>query len=424
MTEDKAGFQGRWIIFGGVMIFAIGQSLLFIVVSPMARAVGLSEQAFGLAISIANITLIFASPFWGKKSDKIGRKPVFIVGLFGSAIGTLFMTLSLNSAMTGLVGSTGLFFLLIISRAVYGLTVSSIYPASSAYIADITSWQDRAKGMALIGSANSLGSILGPVFGGLLATVGVLAPMWVAVVMSFIAGVLAIFLLVEPAQHKQRKKQKIKSTLKITDARLRPYMIMWACFFIIFISLNIVTPFFIQDRFGLDDPKEVIREASKALISMAVVITIVQGVFLQKFRVRPQTLLRICGPTFSAGLFIMAFSTSMPMLMMGYAVLGFSFACATPGINGSCSLTMQPHEQGAAAGFLAVGNNMGAVLGPVVGTSVYQIAPSAPMLAGGILFVFLSVYALFIKPPEAYAKDKAETEPAEPATPPAPANDS
>jgi MFS family permease len=409
MTEDTAGLRGRWILAAGVMIFAIGQSLLFIVVSPMARSVGLSEQAFGLAISIANITLIFSSPYWGKKSDQIGRKPVFVIGLFGSAVGTLLMTLTLSSALAGLISTTTLFFLLIVSRGVYGLTVSSIYPASSAYIADVTTWKDRAKGMALIGSANSLGSILGPVVGGLLATVSVLAPMWVAIAMSLIGALAAMYFLAEPAHHKERKKNNKKSTLKITDARLRPYMLMWACFFIIFISLNIVTPFFIQDRFNLDDPKDVIRTASIALISMAAVITIVQGVFLQKIHVSPKILLRICGPAFSAALFMMAFANSLPMLFVGYAMLGFSFSCATPGINGSASLSMQPHEQGAAAGFLAVGNNMGAVLGPAVGTAIYKIAPSAPMLCGAILFLGLSVYAFFIKSPEQWAKEAAES---------------
>ena len=56
----------------------------------MARSVGLTELQFGVTFGLANITLIFASPYWGKKSDSLGRKPVFIAGLFGSAFGTLF----------------------------------------------------------------------------------------------------------------------------------------------------------------------------------------------------------------------------------------------------------------------------------------------------------------------------------------------
>jgi len=401
-TGDPAGFRGRWLMAAGVMIFAIGQSLLFIVVSPMARAVGMSEQAFGLALSIANLTLLFAAPFWGRKSDQIGRKPVFIVGLFGSALGTLLIGLSLQSALSGLIDTTWLFILLVLSRGVYGLTVSSIYPASAAYIADVTSWNERARGMALIGSANSLGSILGPVLGGALATVGVLAPMWAASALALIGALCAIVLLVEPARHRERKNQKNKSDLKFTDPRLRPYMIMWACFFVIFISLNIVTPFYIQDRFSIEDPKAVIRMASIALLSMAGVITIVQGVILQRIHVKPRILLRSCSPAFSIGLLLMAFAPNLATLFGGYAFLGLSFACATPGINGSASQSMKPHEQGAAAGYLSAANTLGAILGPIAGTSVYQIQPNAPMLFGGILFAGMTVFAFFIKPPEAY----------------------
>ena len=104
MTDEKTAYQyGKYLLASGVVIFAIGQSLLFIVVAPMARSIGLTELQFGLAFSLANISLIFAGPFWGKKSDVIGRKPVFVIGLFGSAIGTLAMAQTLSIGMRGVV---------------------------------------------------------------------------------------------------------------------------------------------------------------------------------------------------------------------------------------------------------------------------------------------------------------------------------
>ena len=107
MTNSAANYTfGKFMLAGGVVIFAIGQSLLFIVVAPMARSIGLSEFEFGLTFSLANISLIFAGPFWGKKSDVIGRKPVFIIGLFGSGIGTLLMVLTLGYGMQGAVAGT------------------------------------------------------------------------------------------------------------------------------------------------------------------------------------------------------------------------------------------------------------------------------------------------------------------------------
>jgi MFS family permease len=408
MTDEKNDYgAGKFILAGGVVIFAIGQSLLFIIVAPMARSIGLTELQFGLAFSLSNVTLIFAAPFWGRKSDAVGRKPVFIIGLFGSAVGTLFMAIALQIGLTGAASTALLIAMIMFSRVVYGLTASAIYPSASAYIADVTDWQNRAKGMALIGSANSMGSILGPMIGGGLAFLGALVPMYAAAAISLIGAFAAIIWLAEPARHVERKKQKNKkaSTLKATDPRLRPYMIMWASFFVVFISLNFVTAFYIQDKFGITDMAEVMRTASIALACMAVVITLIQGVLFQMIRISPRVLLRLCGPFFSASLFTMAFAPNLTVLMISFGILGVAFSCATPGINGSASLTVEPHEQGVAAGYLSAANTVGAILGPLLGTAIYKIQPNAPMLFGATLFVVISIYALFIPDPKPSAKE-------------------
>jgi MFS family permease len=255
--------------------------------------------------------------------------------------------------------------------------------------------ENRAQGMAIIGSANSVGAILGPFLAAGLAFAGALTPMYAAAGLCIAGAVVAVCLLREPTTHASRKQGK--STLKFTDPRLRPYLILWACFFLVFISLNLLTAFYIEDRLGITDKKAIIRTASLVLISMSVVITIVQGVILQIYRVAPSILLRLCGPAFCIALLLMGLATSTWMLMAGYAVLGLSFAFATPGINGCASMAMLPQEQGAAAGYLSASNTAGAILSPLIGTSIYQIGPTVPFFAGAALFFVLSLYALTIK---------------------------
>ena len=176
-------------------------------------------------------------------------------------------------------------------------------------------------------------------------------------------------------------------------------MLMWFFFFLTFSSVQITTGFFIQDRLGVTEPAGVVRIASFCLISMALVITVVQAVVFQVFRVRPAVLLRLCGPAFSAALLTMSQAHSVPGLMAGFAILGLAFACATPGISGGASLAVEPHQQGAASGYLAAANTVGAILGPLAGTSVYRIAPPAVMYAGAALFIVVSIYALAIELP-------------------------
>jgi len=176
-------------------------------------------------------------------------------------------------------------------------------------------------------------------------------------------------------------------------------MIMWATFFIIFISLNFVTAFYIQDQFGITELDAVMRTASIMLACMAVVIMLIQGVLFQIIKLSPHKLMLVAGPFFAAGVFTMALAPNLIVLGIGFALLGGSFACATPGINGAASQKMAAHEQGAAAGYLAAANTSGAILGPLVGSALYQIQPNAPMLAGGVLMTIISVYAFTIPAP-------------------------
>ena len=78
-TENK--LTDRLRLVAGVALFALGQSINFLIVAPMARAAGLTVPQFGIAFTIASLPMIFAAPFWGRRSDVLGRKPVFIIGL-------------------------------------------------------------------------------------------------------------------------------------------------------------------------------------------------------------------------------------------------------------------------------------------------------------------------------------------------------
>jgi MFS family permease len=397
MNDPAASTRNKLILAAGVTLFAIGQSLLFIIIAPIIPSTGLTEIQFGLIFGLANIPLIFMAPLWGRLSDKHGRKPIFLVGLFGSAAGTLLVTLALDFGLSGssTVGMLAVY--LFAARAFYSATASAIYPSSQAYMADVTERNDRAQGMALIGGANSLGSIMGPAIGGGLAFLGLLFPMYAAAGIMLAGGIWAIFVLQEP---QKLADSKAPGKLKFSDKRLRPFMILWAVFFLVFISLQFITAFYIRDVFGYTDPVDQSRIASIALACMAVIITLVQGVAFQIFRPHPRTLLRLTGPSFVIALLTIAFAPNIYVMVLGYALIGFAFSFATPGINGGASLSVEPHEQGSAAGILAASNTIGPILGPALGPILYSMHPTAPMFFGAIVFTAMSFYVMTIKMPE------------------------
>jgi MFS family permease len=380
----------------GVVLFAIGQSLLFTIVTPMARTTGLSEIGFGIVMTIASVPLVYFAPYWGRKSDAIGRKPVFVFGLAGSAVGTLLAAVALEARLAGWISVGGLVVGLLLARALYSATASALYPSAGGYIADVTDLQNRGKGMALLGASNSLGAVLGPLMAAGLTFVGTLFPMYVAAGLMLLGAVAAQRLLKEPERH---ATTELASDLKATDPRLRPFMIMWFVFFLTFSCVQITSAFYIQDRLGIDDPAAIVRVSSICLISMALVITVVQALVLQVLHIRPQTLLWLCGPVFVACLLTIAAADSVPGLVAGFMLLGLSFSCATPGINGGASLMVAPQQQGAASGYLSAANTVGAILGPITGTSLYRLGPNVLFYSAATLFLLVSLYAFTIRIP-------------------------
>jgi MFS family permease len=402
MNDEASSLRGKIILAAGMTLFAIGQSLLFIIIAPLTPLTGLSKTQFGLIFGLANIPLIFAAPMWGRLSDVHGRKPIFLVGLAGSAGGTLLVALALRYGLKQYELSPGeslgvVAGLLFCARAFYSATASAIYPSSQAYMADVTPPEKRAQGMALIGGANSLGSILGPAIGGGLAFMGLLFPMYVVAAIMLIGAVWALYALKEPAKHVDSGKGP---QLKFTDPRLRPFMILWGLFFLVFISMQFITPFYIGDRFGYSEPEQMSQISAIALACMAVIITITQGVIMQFIRPHPRTMLRLCGPAFVIALLIISFAPNITIMIIGYSMIGFAFSFATPGINGGASLSVEPWEQGSAAGLLAASNTIGPILGPAIGPLLYEIAPNAPMLFGAAVFTILSFYTFTIKIPD------------------------
>ena len=161
MTDFSISYARRTLLFS-LVIVGMGFTVLFPVLAPLGREIGLSELQITSIIAASSVTVFLSSPIWGRLSDRWGRKRVMLIGLFGFSAGTTLFNSVLYVGMSGLLTGLLLFGALVLARMLHAAVMSASMPAANAYMADITDAASRAKGMGAAGAANNLGSILGP----------------------------------------------------------------------------------------------------------------------------------------------------------------------------------------------------------------------------------------------------------------------
>src|SRR5689334_11256831 len=154
--EQKKKSSPLFIIFTTVLVDLIGFGMVIPLIGLYGRHYGASSLQLSVLGGIFSLMSFLFAPFWGSLSDQFGRRPIIIMSLLGSTASYVIFGLAPN------------YWWLLISRAVGGIFAANI-SAAQAYIADVTSTEDRAKGMGLIGAAFGIGFTLGPPVGGIAA---------------------------------------------------------------------------------------------------------------------------------------------------------------------------------------------------------------------------------------------------------------
>lgn len=391
MSRDKL------ILFVGLITYGMGQSLLFVIFAPLARDLGLAEWQLGLIVAASNMALAVSAPLWGTASQSLGRRPVYLTGLTGYAVGYAALAFAIQAGLWGWIAALPLFGLLLVLRLAYGAFVGGINPAAMAYIADTTDEKARGQGMAFIAMTGGLGTIIGPAFGGALTFIGPVFPMYAAAGLAAIAGAWAWLALKEPTR---RGGTGPARKLRLTDARIRPYLVGWVVVFGVFTGIQTITVYFIADRYGVSDTTATQRAMMFAMLAMAFVTVFVQAVVLQRWKATPGTMLKTGFGILALALLVLALGPGIGALYLGYGLFGLSFGFTAPGLNAAGSLSVEPEEQGAVAGLLSAAPTVGMIFGPILCGLVYQWAPSLPMAAGVVLALLMMVWLMFVRVPD------------------------
>lgn len=381
------------IIALGVSAMGVGMTINFVVVAPLAREAGLSEREVAGILTASALLFALMTPVWGRWADRFGRKRVMIASLFFAGLTNIFFALALNAALAGIMTGLTTFLTLSGIRTSFGLLSPGMFPASMGAMIEATTPKTRAAGLGLMGTAMSIGSIVGPAGAAVLAPLGALAPLWGSIIFSWTCALVLAFGL--PRTRKQRPGGIRPIPLRINDPRILPHMIFLFSYFLVVGAIQITLAFLIKDRYGFER-EAAVGATGLAFAALAGAMVIVQFGYVQRKNPNPRSMLPTGLLVISAGYIGAALLTPFWALCACFFIVGIGAALVVPAANALGSLSVSQHEQGSAAAVLSSAPPWAFVIGPLAGAVLYESHPLAPLLTCAAFMVLLWVYAVCV----------------------------
>jgi MFS transporter, DHA1 family, tetracycline resistance protein len=400
---SNAKTPGLGPIFLIVFLDILGFSLVLPFLAEEARSMfGTSELTGTLLASIYSLMQFLFVPVWGRVSDRVGRRPVLVWSVGATGLGMAALGLALLHAEN--------VFWLFAARAASGIATANLGTAS-AYIADVTTPEERSKGMGLIGMAFGLGFILGPGVGGALAGISIggrtgAVPCFVAASLSVANLVWTILGLREslPPERRATTASRSLTPLNLTAAReafARPGVgLAIAVNFAITLSFTVLDQtfrFFNKDRFGMTA-----LDTGMVLAFIGVVAAGVQGGLIRPLSKRYEE-----APLIRTGTAIQALafagialspSFGRPALYAAGALLALGNGMTQPSVSAFVSKRADPKAQGATLGTNQAASSLARMFGPGLGGWVYgALGPRSPYVMAAIGMMLATVVALGLR---------------------------
>tara|TARA_B100000427_G_scaffold329834_1_gene348349 strand:+ start:15769 stop:16923 length:1155 start_codon:yes stop_codon:yes gene_type:complete len=371
-----------FILFVVVFTELIGFGLIIPVLPQIASQYNLSHFMLGILMSAFSFAQFFAAPLLGHWSDKFGRKPVLIFSKLGTVLAYVLLAYA-NS-----------FTLFLAARLLDGFTGGNIAVAR-AYIADVTSVKDRAKGMAVIGISFGLGFIFGPALGGIFYALpsGQFVASLVASSLSMIALLVTIFFLKEPPS-------KVKVTANVSLVRsvfsIKNNVLLIVCFiyFVYMLSFSgFETTFSIFTHYVFDLS---IRNNSLLFMYAGIIGLIIQLFLTKKASANFVRFIMLGFCCLCVGFFGMAQVTSLSMLIMFLAIFAIGISFVNTFMPALLSSYTTDQNRGLVMGVYESTGSVSRIIGPLI---AYSIAVSyiqlEYMIYGFLIFLLIPIIYYF-----------------------------
>lgn len=378
-------------------------------IDSLARALGntthLPEVLFGGVISSVFSVLQFVfAPFWGGLSDRVGRRPVLLYTVAGTA---------LSYALWAVSGS---FWLFLAARVLAGLFGGNLSVATAA-VADVTTRAERSKAMGLVGAAFGLGLVTGPVIGALSAQINLLDrhpglaaygvnPFTVPALVAFALGVVNLLWIrarfretLPPAaagrSAEPRLRNPLRAILGLENAAIRGANLVGFLYQLAFVAMEASLVFVSAERFGYGP-----MQNGKLMGFLGVCSIITQGFIVRKLVGRvPETRLLAVGLVCStAGLLGVGFAPTVGVLYAAVAFLAFGGGLINPANTGLISLYATPEEQGRVLGIYRSLGSLARAVTPICAGVLYWTAGAGALYAVAAALALAACAATFRLP--------------------------
>jgi MFS family permease len=385
------------------LVDLIGFGLIIPLIPIYAPRLGASEVQLGLLLSLyPGMQLIF-TPLLGRLSDRIGRRPVLLVGMIGGAI---------FYAMISVADVLGSLTLLFVSRGVHGVIAGNI-AAAQAYIADVTTPGERAKGMGLFGAVFGLAFVLGPALGAGLAALGDSItpgygsawPPLGAAAASLVAACLVAFKLSESVQrgndrHERRRAMDLRRLLLVLrDGVLTRLLVLWTGLMLAWAFLESTFVFMCKDLLGFE-----LEGAGLIMAYIGLLMVLVQGLLIAPLTRRfGEPRLATSGPALSAAGFLATAGMAhwgvfsgpwgLPVLLGLCPVIALGGGLWQPSMTSLISRRAKSDNQGGVLGLSQSLSSFSRTIIFTVGMSIYALDPAWPYCVGGLLLAAAAVFA-------------------------------
>ena len=371
------------ILIISMFIVQLGVGLIIPILPNFMQEFGVSGATLGYLVSAMGLTQFLFSPIAGEWADQYGRKVIIVSGI------------GMFSVSQYIFGFADDLWMLYLSRLIGGIGIAFTAPAITAYMADITTEENRGKGLGWIGAAMSFGIVIGPGIGGFLAEYGLRLPFYAASAVSALSMGAALLMLPETlsrekqldARHSKKKRENIFTQIALSFQA--PYLSLLLLTFILtfgLVNVEVVFGLYVDVKYGFT-PQDI-----------AIVITVgaLMGVLIQALMI--DWLLRRFGErqVINASLLLSAISLALILISGSFwyilitTTLFISFTSTLrPAINTLLS-KMAGQEQGFVAGMNNAYTSLAIIIGPSIAGILFDIRIDLPYLVG-VALILLSL---------------------------------